>query len=153
MMGPGLPWWAWTMIALGSLIVILLIILLASRQKPAVASNNKVDRNKAYMEAQKEIQDASKLQPREAATNISSALRRYMTTIFGDPTLYETHEEYLSRHEALSCIPESSRLKVSELFSELASFKYKRPTESDDSGFAIDKPLSLLKEIHQVAPA
>ncbi|BCX49228.1 hypothetical protein HAHE_31360 [Haloferula helveola] len=149
---PGLPWWGWLLIAVGAVLVTVAVVFLI-RRKPATAGMQiPVDREAAYRLAQEQIQSSAELPLHEAATRISGALRLYLAKIFRDPSLYETHEEFLARHEALDDLPEITREQVSTLLCRLAQMKYDQPRTSPGE-VATDQPLSVLRQIHQQAPA
>lgn len=62
--------------------------------------------------------------PNQTATECSLIVRRYLSEITGDPALYETHEQWVMRHDALEDFNDSLKQQVGELFSKLAALKY-----------------------------
>jgi hypothetical protein len=85
---------------------------------------------------------------REAATVSSLVLRRYLSTVTGDPTLFETHEEFVSRHDALKSLPEPVRVAAVEGFDRLASLKYAREPGREEPAPVIQSSRALLETLH-----
>ncbi len=61
---------------------------------------------------------------RECSLRLSLCLRRFLTGQTHDPALFETHEEFSQRMDALSSIPKSCQNDTRRLLEELASLKY-----------------------------
>lgn len=143
---PGWPWWIWAVIAAGGALLAIAAFLLITRRTRAqgVAGANF---DAAYRRALLEIEGA-RIQPiLAAATSASSALRRYLSVVCGDPSLFETHEEFLARHEALGELPDELRSRVSETFDRLARLKYDKDRSGDPSEMAGDAR-TLLDQLH-----
>ncbi len=153
LLGPGLAWWMWLLIAFGVFLLVLAIYTLVSIPKRQKRMDPAQARDAAYRKAEQVIQRAAELPNQEAATHVSAAIRGYLTEVCGDPSLFETHEEYLARHEALQQFPKEIREQVSELFSKLASMKYDRPEFVATQKLASEQPLSVLRQLHQQAAA
>jgi hypothetical protein len=108
---------------------------------------------KAYREAIDQIRAAASLSMiQEAATSTSAAIRRYLAAATGDPSLFETHEEFLARHEALKGYPIEVRNEASTGFTRLARLKYGKSPDGDASLIA-DEAQHLLAKLHQNRPA
>ncbi len=148
---PGLPWWAWLLasLALAGLVTIVVWYRLSEgrrRTPPPVPTEST-----AYQAASRQLDEIASHPPAEIqplATQTSAILRRYLTLVSGDPTLFETHEEYLARHDALKDYPEEVRRRTGETFSVLAGLKYDR-NRSGEPGAVIDAARSLLEQLHQ----
>jgi len=148
---PGLPWWAWALLVVGGLLLILLAVALF-RRGGAPPARPGPDPEAAFREASEALDRAAGLPSREAATASSEAIRRYLATVCGDPSLFETHEEFLARHHALDDFPAEVREHVSTLFCRLAALKY----DKDRSGSTpemIEGSLFVLRQLHQQRPA
>lgn len=150
---PGLPWWAWGLIAAGVMLLILTIVSAVRNKKAKPPPLRVVDRDRAYREAAEAIEESTGLSRREAAQRVSGAIRLYLAKVCEDPSLYETHEEFLSRHKALDRFPESTREQVSTLFSRLAEEKYDRFGKSPATSDFTERPLSVLSQVHQHSAA
>ena len=148
-----LPVWAWLFIVSGTLLLGILIWYLIRRQKPVGIVDPQKVRDEAYRRAVAELEAASgggTMQ--EAATRVSIALRRYLAVVSGDPALFETHEEFVSRHESLAKYPEELRQTTAEGFSHLARLKYGREASGDPAALS-SAARQLLDRLHQHQPA
>ena len=151
---PGLPWWAWTILAVCALLLIgLAVMLFMLHRKTTFAGVRPVDREAAYHEAVDAIQDCVGLPRREAALRASGAIRRYLSKVCQDPSLYETHEEFIARHQALERFPETTREQVSMLLTRLAAQKYDLPDPDGAPPDFTEQPLSVLRQVHQQSAA
>jgi hypothetical protein len=80
---------------------------------------------------------------------VSLVLRKYLAKVMAEPALYETHEEFIGRHDAIKGFNEELKVAISEYFSKLASLKY-----GPDEGIVSDVELlkrgaaNLLERIH-----
>ena len=79
------------------------------------------------------LQALSKACPdvRECSLQLSMILRRYLTGATQDPALFETHEEFSNRLNALSSIPASCQYPTRVLLEKLAELKYAGIEASD----------------------
>ena len=144
---PALPWWAWLMIALFSVALVLFFVRLA-RRKVATAESI---RAKAYHEAMTELEKAKSIQnPVTLATTVSLTIRHYLALVFSDSSIFETHEEFLSRHDALARLPEPSRQQISTHFQQLARLKYAPVEESRDLSGLIPQAIALIDHLHVI---
>lgn len=150
---PGWPWWVWLLIALAIVGIAFLICLIVRRSDSASGPDPRLEAENAYRAAMERIKGAANLSAvQEAATSCSDAIRRYLATVTGDPSLYETHEEFLARHESLDGFPVEVRNGVSAGFSRLARLKYGKSPSGEPFAIA-DEGLSLLDQLHQHRPA
>ena len=92
------------------------------------------------------------LQAQEAATRISGAIRLYLATVCGDSSLFETHEEFLGRHQALQNFPEETRSQVSTILCQLAAMKYARPDSPEASSLGAQSR-AVIDQLHQQVAA
>lgn len=107
----------------------------------------------AFQEVQQALEQAKSLTNAVAmSTALSLALRRYLAIALGDPSLFETHEEFLARHDALASLPESIRHSLSEHFSTLCRYKYAPCEETVDLSLLVPQASTLLHQIHAVEP-
>lgn len=116
-----LEWW-WILVGLGALLIVvgLFFILLRKIRKadPLQA------RREAYREADGALLHLKETQPREVAIQLSLILRRYLAKSMNEPVLFETHEEFIGRHDAIKAFDVPLRVSISGYFAELASVKY-----------------------------
>lgn len=147
---PGLPPWAWVVIGLAVAGLVGLAFFL--RRSKRFATDPRHVREEAYARAQHDLEAVPAGGMQAAATKVSLVLRRYLATVCGDPALFETHEEFISRHAALSGYPEELRNVTAEGFSHLARLKYGREANGDPVAL-FGAARQLLDRLHQHQPA
>jgi hypothetical protein len=139
-----LPWWVWVAMA----VVLLLLWFIISRARKS-KQDPSVLRLKAYQEALHSLESARSLQSAVAlATSLSLTLRRYLAIAFGDPSLFETHEEFLARHNALDSLPVETRQLLTSHFSTLCRFKYAPSDVAVDLSLLVPQATDLLNRLH-----
>lgn len=149
---PGLPWWLWLLgvLSVAGLLGIPVWYRLSERGWKLPAAAAEVE-PAAYEEAARRLEEIAAGPPggiQPLATEASATLRRYLTKVSGDPTLFETHEEFVSRHDALKSYPEAVRQRAAETFGVLAGLKYGSDRHGDPHR-VIDASRSLLEQLHQ----
>jgi hypothetical protein len=103
-----------------TLVIIFLLIKKFNKKKASLESPDK-----AYKIAISSLDETTNLtNPIEIATSVSLILRKYLSSVFSNPSLFETHEEFISRHDALTGIKSSSRQMLSSHFDNLVKLKY-----------------------------
>lgn len=73
-----------------------------------------------------------RLSLRDFSIELSMLLREYLTGETQDPALFETHEEFSLRFNALESIPAACRRDLFSLLEELAAVKY-APGQAEDN--------------------
>jgi hypothetical protein len=111
------------------------------------------DPSKAEREAfQKALAGIAKLDAslgKENVIMVSLVIRKYLAQSLNEPALYETHEEFIGRHDAIKGLNEDLRAMIHAYFSELAAMKY-----GPDKGQVMDvnvlkqQAVILLERIH-----
>ncbi len=150
---PGWPWWAWVALATSVIGFALLMRLFRRKKSTNNAPDLQLISEQAFRLAMEKIDLAGKQTAiPSAATTCSEAIRRYLATVTSDPSLYETHEEFLARHESLKDYPLEVRDAASTGFCRLARLKYGKSPTGDSSSIA-NEGRSLLKQLHQHRPA
>lgn len=143
----------WLWISLGAAFVLFALvtaILLHVRRKP---TDPTATRRIAFEKALREIEDAASLAPRMAAIQASLAIRRYMSTAAGDPSLFETHEEFLSRHPSLTHWPPDTIESLISTLKRLADIKYRPIDESDAPADFLTESRTLLQTLDSQSAA
>lgn len=148
---PGLPWEVWALVSFCSLLLGYLLLRFITRKKPPVPPNFQLANQAAYRDAMIRLKDAATMSLDDAATVTSGTLRHYLSQVCGDPSLFETHEEFLARHQALNAYPEDIRRQVSHTFSQLAQLKYDKDRYGEPSKLSRDG-CALLEVLHQHCP-
>ncbi len=146
---PALPWWVWVaMAAVCIMLALALVKVLKSRNSKSAPL-----RNLAFREAMAALEKARLISaPVELATAVSLAIRRYLSAAFADPSLFETHEEFLSRHQALATLPENTRHRLAQDFDRLARLKYAPLETQQDLSGLVPQMIQLLEHLHSVQP-
>ena len=92
--------WPWFAVAAAIIaIVVLAAWLFLRKKKPAI--DLLTLRNAAFAEAIAGLAGTTTASTREAAVQCSLILRKYLSAAANDTALFETHEEFISRHDAL----------------------------------------------------
>jgi len=140
--------WIWWFV--GTVILVLAVaVWLLLRRLRAIAAKNAVDiRGQAYQEAEAALADVSTDDPRDAAVRASLIMRRYLSVAAGDPALFETHEEFISRHDALQALTDEARTAAAGVFARLAALKYAPGQADGDAGEVLTESRRLLQTLH-----
>ena len=114
------PWVLW-----GSIIVVLLAVALAAYFIQR-AKRNRAQGPTAEEIAMKKLNELRNRHPdtRTCSLELSLILREYLTGKMQDPALYETHEEFSQRLDALASIPAECQYSVRTLLEKSAALKY-----------------------------
>jgi len=144
--GPEMHWWIWGLLALAAILVIALLVAILRRSKQGPRVDPSAARRRA-LAALAGI-DPSK-RAAEVATEVSLLLRRFLADTLGDPALFETHEEFLSRQASLDGLPEDQRQQTRDHFATLAHLKYGPDTEADTTEL-LTETRQLLENLHPV---
>jgi len=147
-----LPLWGWYGLAIAVVVIAVAIVIALRLARRAKAESPENIREFSYQQAISSLAAASHERLQEVATRISSALRLYLSRVSGDPALYETHEEFVARHEVLTKYPEELRTSTATIFSELARLKYGREAKGDPEQL-IAGARDLLDRLHTVPTA
>jgi len=113
-------WWYFAGTALVAAIALAVILLF--RKKPKVDLLK--EKREAYQEAKAALGTDESGDARETAIRVSMILRRYLARSMYEPALFETHEEFVARHDGLKDLPEDVKAEVGSFFSKLAAVKY-----------------------------
>ncbi len=152
--GVAIPVWIWALLALGLLAIALLILaaILLRGKGPAVKSIEDVYKiSRKQLKALRENVDDSPLA--EIATQASFAIRYYLAACLGEPALFETHEEFTLRADALDRLPAGSREHLNPLLEKLAECKYGPSTQDADQANALlDQCLEVLQGLESTRP-
>lgn len=138
------PW----MIILAVVLVAGLIVLLIFRKKKTPAGLQVEARQVAYAEAVAGLENITATGTRDVAVQCSLIVRKYLSAAAGDPALFETHEETISRHEAFKNFSVEARAAAGTGFSRLAALKYAADVPDVPAGEVIGESRALLETLH-----
>ena len=143
------PW----MIIVSSVILVGVIVYFLTRKSRKRPVDREKTRAAAYAKAVSGLAAISGENLRNSAIQASHILRTYLASVTEDPALYETHEETISRHDALKDYPDEVRSAVAQGFGMLAGLKYSDRVEDRDPALVIGESQGLLDRLHQGGPA
>jgi len=144
---PGFSWWLW--LIPGGIVVLLGItaLIYLRQRKPAVDGIAK-RREVAFGEGIAALAAVVTDDVREAAVLCSLILRRYLSVAADDPALYETHEEFVSRHDSLLALTAEARVATAAGFGCLAAMKYAPEPPAVAAAEVVGEARSLLETLH-----
>lgn len=143
-----LPWWVW----IAAAIVLATVLWLIFRRRSVRKSQPQL-RLRAYQEALASLEKMAGISsPVPLATGLSLTLRHYLAAAFSDPSLFETHEEFISRHNTLGSLPATLRDDIGQYFAHLARYKYAPSETAVDLSTWVPQARDLLKSLHANPP-
>lgn len=137
------PWWLGAALVLAA--VVLALVLARRKRKPYDPA---AARGEAFAEAAAALGQITADHARAAAVQSSLILRRYLSAAAGDPALFETHEEFVSRHDALQALTPEARQAADRGFARLAALKYAPGTPDAPPGEVVAESRALLETLH-----
>lgn len=126
---PATPWWVWALVACGAVLLIVAVILIIRKRKPARSRRTHLDEARAKLAALRH--DAAKLPPETVATRASIIIRSYLESAFEDPALFETSEEFTLRQDALQNLHPGTRTQITQHLQQLSDLKYEPNTSNE----------------------
>lgn len=139
------PW----MFVVGIVALLALLAVALFKRKNAAGENTAEVRRAAHAAAIAALDKISaETPPREAAVQASLIVRRYLSVAAADPALFETHEEYISRHDALIKFSVEAREAAAAGFSRLATYKYAAEPPAVESATLVAEARALLETLH-----
>lgn len=138
--------WPWYLAA--AVVVILVLIAAWLLRKKVKPIDPRSVRDAAFAEAMAALTAATAEHARDAAVKSSLILRKYLAAAAGDPALYETHEEFVSRHDSLKALNAETRAAAEKGFGRLAALKYAPGLTSDDPAAVVAESRTLLETLH-----
>lgn len=146
-----LPWHL--MAAGGVMLVISLLLALVFRACKRRRKSTRDDRDAALRTALADLAAIGEMPPAAAVLEISRILRAYLAAVLADPALFETQEEFTSRHEALTTLPADLRQKLCDSLARLAELKYAPHRTLPPVPELLTEARNLLQSLHQGLPA
>jgi hypothetical protein len=139
------PWWANAVLLA---IVIGVVLFLVFRKRKTAAVDPRKVREEAFREALGALTNSRTDDPRDAAVQCSLVLRKYLSVAAADPALFETHEEFIARRDALQSLTEAARAAAASGFESLAALKYGPEIPGTPSAKVIAESRGLLETLH-----
>lgn len=92
---------------------------------------------------------------RECGLRVSLIIRQFLQGTVQDPALYETHEEFSRRIDALVSVPEECRYDTRFLLEQLAELKYAGSQEQnpEQARRIVEQASALLRRIQEIQNA
>lgn len=143
---PGIGLWPWWFAAIVPVIA-LIVWIRFKRRKPAAVDPMKI-REQSWREAVAALDAVHTNDPRDAAVQSSLILRRFLSLAVHDPALFETHEEFIARHDALNALNENARAAAADGFARLAALKYAPVSPQADAAAVLTESRQLLQTLH-----
>ncbi|MGA0853358.1 MAG: hypothetical protein ACO3RK_00920 [Luteolibacter sp.] len=137
----------WLWIIVGAVILLAVMAWLIHQRRKNANDPAKI-RIAAFNEAIAALDAVTQHDPHAAALESSMILRKFLSITAEDPALFETHEEFISRHDALQKIPESTRSEITKIFSQLAAMKYSPNDANVSAEVIINESRQLLQSLH-----
>ena len=144
---PDCSWWHWLVPAAIVMLLGIAVLVYLRHRKPAAEGIDK-RREVAFTAAVAGIAAVVTENVREAAVVCSLHLRQYLSIAAEDLALYETHEEFVSRHDALSGFTAEARVATAIGFSRLAALKYAPALPSVVAADVLAEARILLETLH-----
>ena len=139
--------WPW-FVAAGIALLVIAAILWLIRKRRNTSQSAASLREAAYRDALAALDSISLGQSRAAAVQASLILRKYLATAAADPALFETHEEFISRHDSLQQLHPDARDAAALAFRKLASLKYAPDALTEAPAVIRDESRALLQTLH-----
>ena len=79
----------------------------------------------------------------------SLILRRYLSLAAEDPALFETHEEFIARNDALLSLSDAARAACATGFARLAACKYAPEVPAMAPATVVAEAHELLETLHR----
>jgi hypothetical protein len=141
----------WWHIAIPAAVLVILILLGYLFLRKSKIQDPTEAKRLAYQDALTELQKLNASIGKENVIIVSLVLRQYLAKAMNEPALYETHEEFIGRHDAIKNLSEDLKLEITDYFSKLAAIKY-----GPNEGVVVDVEtfkqgaINFLERIHKV---
>jgi hypothetical protein len=145
---PSVSYTPWIIGGASLLVLLLVMFAVLKSRKPSKELDPDALRRAAFLEAGTALTKVEAANPREAAVQSSLILRRYLSIAAGDPSLYETHEEFISRRDSLATLSTAAREACGQGFDRLAALKYAPQAPAGDPSTVVDAGRTLLNTLH-----
>jgi hypothetical protein len=139
------PWWLAAAVLILAGVALAVVIRRRRRQPFDAAALRETARRKALAA----LDDVRGEDPRETAVRTSLILREYLSVAAADPVLFETHEEFLARHDSLAALTPEARDAAQIGFDRLAALKYGPHQPAAEAASIVADCRGLLDTLHK----
>ena len=145
----GFEWWM-VPAGLAILLGLLAIYQTIRKKRRKVAGRKGNPREAAFTAAHEELAEVDCKTSRQAAVRCSLILRKYLAQASNDSSLFETHEEFITRQDSLTALTDEAREACALGFSKLAALKYAPQEATDEPApeVVIEETRLLLDTLH-----
>ncbi len=146
--GVPVPWWGWLLLGLVVTAAVTLALLLRRRARDNRPATGQAIYEKYSISLQELRSNLEGRTLASIATDASLAVRGYLAESLAEPVLFETHEEFVLRADALESLPAGARERLAPLLESLAECKYGPSREDPTRGLAlVDNCLEVLQGV------
>lgn len=141
-----IPAW-WFAVALAVILIVVGLTMIFSKTNKPIDPRTR--EREAFSRAKEAFGSLGTKGVRDTAVSVSQIMRRYLADAMDEPALFETHEEFVSRHDVLKDYPEELKVETGNFFSQLAAVKY-APEIPDgcDSCKIAEGGMKILERMH-----
>ncbi|MFK7851555.1 MAG: DUF4381 family protein [Akkermansiaceae bacterium] len=139
-----LQWWWFVAFA----VLIGLVVFFVSRLRKQRPIDPEEAERKAFQRAKRDLERLDENDDRAESVQVSIILRRYLADSKDEPALFQTHEEFIARHDALSDLGEDIKQSVGDFFAYLAKMKYSPKEGAVESKQLRERANDLLERMH-----
>ncbi len=140
-----LPMW-WIAVAIAAVAILAMLVILWKRRSTPVSPA--VPRKAAFVAALAELDRIGSADARSTTVQCSLILRKYLVATAKDPALFETHDEFISRHDALQALTQDARVATESGLARLALLKYAPEMPAIDPKVILTESRALLETLH-----
>lgn len=113
----------WCLVLPGAVLLLVIFLGYLFLRKSKIQDPNEA-KLLAYQDALAELGKLDVSLGKENVIIVSLVLRQYLAKAMNEPALYETHEEFIGRHDAIKNLSEDLKMEITDYFSKLAAIKY-----------------------------
>lgn len=145
---PGASVWPWVAGAVALVMLLAVLFMIHRARKRGSAADPAAIRRAAWLEAGTALEKITAQTARAAAIQCSLILRRYLSIAAEDPALFETHEEFIGRHDSLKPLSVEARQICSQGFDWFATLKYAPEPPAAEPATVVTEARGLLDALH-----
>ena len=136
-------------LGLGLLVAVILAIFLVRWFRNSSSPNLQSVRELAFRDALNGLTQLAPPTARGAAVQSSLILRTYLSLAAQDPSLFETHEEFIARSDSLKVMTADAQAACRDGFARLAALKYAPELPDLPPSTVVTDARELLEKLHR----